>query len=98
LLRGVEEHGPDVLFRPNEGWEYSNTGYILLAILIERISGQSDSEYLEEAIFKPLKMDRSMVFNRRINSRLTPLDYAYGYVYRIGYGGLEMSHENNEPS
>lgn len=93
VLRLIVEHRPDVLFAPNESWEYSNTGYILLAILIERISGQSYSEYLEEAIFKPLKMDRSMVFNRRINSRLTPLDYAYGYVYRIGYGGYVLPDE-----
>lgn len=93
VVRLMIENRPDALFAPNENWAYSNTGYVLLAILIERISGQSYSDYLDETIFKPLKMDRTMVFNRRINSHLTPLDYAYGYVYRIGHGGYVLPDE-----
>lgn len=43
----------DLLFPPGTGHEYSNTGYILLAALIERITGQSFERYLTEAVLAP---------------------------------------------
>lgn len=43
----------DLLFPPGSGHEYSNTGYILLAGLIERITGQSFARYLNDAILAP---------------------------------------------
>src|SRR4030095_10240581 len=36
-------------------YQYSNTGYILLAIIVERITGKSFKEYLSEKILVPLK-------------------------------------------
>ncbi len=43
-----------VLFPPGTGHEYSNTGYILLASLIERVTGSSAARYLGDAILRPL--------------------------------------------
>ncbi|GJE17699.1 serine hydrolase [Methylobacterium marchantiae] len=43
----------DLLFPAGTGHEYSNTGYILLAGLIERITGQTFERYLNEAILVP---------------------------------------------
>ncbi len=43
-------------FAPGEHWEYSNSGYILLGAIIERISGRTYAEFLEENIFGPLGM------------------------------------------
>jgi CubicO group peptidase (beta-lactamase class C family) len=43
-------------FKPGEEYLYSNTGYTLLAIIVERVSGQSLQEYADEYIFKPLEM------------------------------------------
>lgn len=43
-------------FQPGEKWEYSNSGYVLLGYLIEKISGQSYKDFLEENIFKPVGM------------------------------------------
>lgn len=93
VLRMLIEHRPDSLFAPNESWMYSNTGYIILALLIERISGQSYSNFLDEQIFQPLQMKRTMVFNRRVNSAFVPKDYAFGYVYRIRHGGYVLPDE-----
>lgn len=86
VLRMLIEHQPEPLFAPNESWLYSNTGYILLAILIERISGQSYGDFLDEQIFQPLGMKRTQVYNRRVDPRDVPDDYAFGYVYRIEHG------------
>lgn len=43
-------------FRPGEKWSYSNSGYIVLGYIVERVSGQSYEEFLQERIFTPLDM------------------------------------------
>jgi D-alanyl-D-alanine carboxypeptidase len=46
-------------FQPGETWAYSNTGYLLLGNVIEKASGKTYWEFLEERIFKPLAMKAS---------------------------------------
>ncbi len=53
---------PKLLFEPNEKWNYSNTGYFLLASIIERVSKNNYSDFLKERIFKPLKMNQTNVY------------------------------------
>lgn len=43
-------------FPPGERWEYSNTGYILLGMIIESLTGKAYSTFLSERIFRPLGM------------------------------------------
>jgi len=71
---------PPVLFESNTQWQYSNTGYTLLASIIERVSGMSYAEYLSKVIFKPLKMTNTFVYTRRYAPKEIS-NYAYGYVY-----------------
>ena len=44
-------------FQPGESWAYDNTGYYLLGIVIEKVSGKSYWQFLDERIFKPLRMN-----------------------------------------
>ena len=46
-------------FQPGEKWNYSNSGYVLLGYLIEKIGGQSYSEFVQQNIFDPLGMKDS---------------------------------------
>jgi CubicO group peptidase (beta-lactamase class C family) len=46
-------------FPPGERWEYTNLGYIVLGYLIERISGQTYEEFIQQNLFKPLGMKDS---------------------------------------
>jgi CubicO group peptidase (beta-lactamase class C family) len=46
-------------FQPGERMSYSNTGYVVLGYLLERISGQTYADFLQENIFKPLGMNDS---------------------------------------
>src|SRR5579864_329754 len=46
-------------FEPGTKWNYSNSGYVLLGYLIEKISGQSYSDFLQQNIFTPLGMKDS---------------------------------------
>jgi CubicO group peptidase (beta-lactamase class C family) len=49
-------------FAPGTGWRYSNTGYCLLALVVERASGQPFSQFIENQIFVPLGMAQSKVY------------------------------------
>ena len=51
--------GQPMRFAPGSRWEYSNSGYFLLGYIIERITGKSYGQYLEENIFKPLDMSHT---------------------------------------
>ena len=46
-------------FQPGEKWNYSNSGYVLLGYLLEKISGQTYADFVTENIFKPLGMKDS---------------------------------------
>jgi CubicO group peptidase (beta-lactamase class C family) len=46
-------------FTPGEAFEYTNTNYDILGLLIQTVSGQSYEEYIEENIFAPLDMTQS---------------------------------------
>ncbi|NQX39221.1 CubicO group peptidase, beta-lactamase class C family [Pedobacter steynii] len=70
---------PKADFAPNEKWEYSNTGYLLLATIIERVSKKSFADFLKENIFNPLKMKNSLVYRSRYQPQLIK-NYAKGYV------------------
>lgn len=49
----------DLNFTPGEAFEYTNTNYDILGLLIQTVSGQSYEQYIEEKIFTPLDMDQS---------------------------------------
>ncbi len=46
-------------FEPGSRFSYSNTGYILLGGIIEKVAGESFGKFLERRILKPLKMEQS---------------------------------------
>jgi CubicO group peptidase (beta-lactamase class C family) len=52
-------HDKPLSFMPGEKWAYSNSGYVLLGYLLEKISGQSYRDFVQENIFKPLEMNDS---------------------------------------
>jgi CubicO group peptidase (beta-lactamase class C family) len=50
-------------FTPGEKFSYSNSGYILLAMIIEKVSGQSYRTFLKNNIFDPLGMSNTAVYD-----------------------------------
>jgi CubicO group peptidase (beta-lactamase class C family) len=66
-------------FKPGNKWVYSNTGYILLASIIEKISGQSLNDFLQMYFFKPLDMTHTRVYNTLYSKKEILPNYAYGY-------------------
>ena len=56
------KHKPPVRFAPGKRWDYSNTGYMLLALVVEKISGVPFSDFLTRRIFAPLGMKNTVLF------------------------------------
>ena len=59
VLRLMIERKPKVYTQPNRIFNYCNTSYALLALLIEKLSNKSYSNFLSDEIFKPLGMKHS---------------------------------------
>jgi CubicO group peptidase (beta-lactamase class C family) len=80
MIKMLVRYHPPALFPPGQKYMYSNTGYALLATIIERVSELSFTEYMESRVFKPLGMTRTIIYTRRARPR-TVLNSAVGYVY-----------------
>ena len=63
-------------FAPGTKWEYSNSGYVVLGLTVAKVSGKSFGEFLQDRIFTPLKMNHTLVFEKRKNQ---VVNRAYGH-------------------
>jgi D-alanyl-D-alanine carboxypeptidase len=48
-------------FEPGTSWAYSNTNYLLLGLIVEKLSGRSYAEFMRDEFFQPLKMTHTRV-------------------------------------
>lgn len=62
-------------FEPGTQWSYSNSGYLILGLLITKVTGKDYSDFLAERLFKPLGMQTTQLISER---RVTP-NRAAGY-------------------
>jgi D-alanyl-D-alanine carboxypeptidase len=51
-------------FEPGTRWEYNNSGYVLLGLIVERLSGMSYAEFVHARLLDPLDMRDTHVYNR----------------------------------
>ncbi|MTI67296.1 MAG: beta-lactamase family protein [Firmicutes bacterium] len=66
----------NLLFNPGSHFDYSNSNYVLLAIIIEKVTGLSYKNFIEENIFKKIGMENSYVFDE---TKPVIKNRAYGY-------------------
>ncbi|GAB2536132.1 serine hydrolase domain-containing protein [Rhodanobacter koreensis] len=68
-------------FAPGTAYRYSNSGYVLLGLVVEKASGESLPAFMQQRIFKPLHMDHTLLYVRggpEVSHR------AYGYSEENG--------------
>jgi CubicO group peptidase (beta-lactamase class C family) len=68
---------PTLRFAPGMKWEYSNSGYVVLAQIAERASGMRFAEFLKRNIFDPLGMRDTLLVDER-HQNVPRLATAYG--------------------
>lgn len=66
----------ELFFTPGSAHKYSNTGYALLALLVEKLSGQTFSQYVHDYIFQPIGINNSVIYKKGENEVTTR---AYGH-------------------
>ena len=64
-------------FAPGTQWSYSNSGYVLLGLVVAKVSGKPFREFLRERIFAPLEMTGTAVYQRGQNE---VAERAYGHT------------------
>lgn len=67
----------ETVFPPGSKYSYSNSGYALLALIVERVSGESFAEFLRKNIFAPLGMAGTVAYEQGVS---TVARRAYGYT------------------
>jgi len=72
---------PEISYPPDNRFSYSNTNYVLLAMIIEKISGMTYPEYMQHYIFDPLKMNHTFVYTSKDSSRAPASFYNKGTVW-----------------
>jgi CubicO group peptidase (beta-lactamase class C family) len=73
-------------FPPGTKWDYSNSGYAVLAMVVQQISGQPFGDFLHDRIFAPLKMNATVAYEKGKNN---VSNRAYGHTHDSG-GWHEM--------
>ncbi|HUN72409.1 MAG TPA: serine hydrolase domain-containing protein [Steroidobacteraceae bacterium] len=69
-------------FTPGSAHRYSNGGYVLLGLIIQRVSGLDLADFMKQRIFRPLGMDHTLMYEHHRGPQVP--DRAYGYSYIDG--------------
>ena len=77
----LKDQHDTLLFAPGSKWKYSNTGYAILAAVIEKVTHQPFNDFMAENIFRPLGMNHTYVYNTRRTDYKIPSNYALGFVF-----------------
>ncbi|MCP5049061.1 MAG: serine hydrolase [bacterium] len=84
-LLGKQE---ELRFKPGDKYEYSNSGYVILGQIVEKVSGKSCARFFHQYIFKPLEMKNSLLYDRaspKIKNPATSYTLEFGSYKDIDY-------------
>ena len=83
IVRFLRDCGEEPVFAPGEQWEYSNTGYCLLAQIVEKVAGVPFEDFLRDNIFEPAGMHATRIYHRRMDALTIP-NLAWGLSLPLG--------------
>ncbi len=72
VLTAMINHKPPVSFAPDTHFNYSNTNFMLLALIIEKITGTAFPDYMKQTVFDPLGMTDTYIFSLKDTAKYIP--------------------------
>lgn len=63
LVQWAYDHEPELKFAPGTKWEYSNTNFVLLGLVIEKVTGQSYADALYTRLLEPMDLDMRLALS-----------------------------------
>ncbi|MBI2273531.1 MAG: beta-lactamase family protein [Bacteroidetes bacterium] len=79
ILAYLNQYAPPKLFEPGEKYAYSNTGYVLLASIAEKVSGRDFITFCNKEIFRKLGMKHTGI--RTLAEKAAVKNFAIGHIY-----------------
>ena len=64
VMKLIAEHKPNPYMKPNQKFHYNNSNFMVLAAIIEKITGQKYSQYMAENVFKPAGLKNTHVYSK----------------------------------
>jgi CubicO group peptidase (beta-lactamase class C family) len=85
VLTVLKENNPSLNFEPGQKYKYSNIGYNVLALIVEKKSGLSFNEYIKQNIFKSAKLKCTYlpVFDKPNNKQVTLYRFKSSYTSEV---------------
>ena len=85
------EEAPKGSFAPGTSWAYSNSGYVVLGLVVAKASGRPFGEFLAERIFAPLHMDHTLMY---VKGRNEVANRAYGHTKEKETGAFQETDQS----
>lgn len=88
VLRLLQKQA-DLNFEPGEQFMYSNTGYVVLAEIIEKVTGEDFNVWMQNNLFEPLQMHNTYVednYQRIVPNRATSYYHSHDRVFEMAQG------------
>ena len=79
IIQYLNQYKPEKLFEPGQKYNYSNTGYVILASIAEKASGKDFIDLCRERIFQPLKMHSTDI--RSPETKKAEKNFTAGHYY-----------------
>lgn len=73
VMKIIAERKPNPYTKPGNRFHYNNSNYMVLAAIVEKVSGKKFSEFMEENLFKPLGLKNTAVYSKAEHDKI-PVD------------------------
>lgn len=83
MVEYLIKYKPEIAFKPGEDFKYCNTNYSLLAMIVEKVSGQRFQDFVAKNIFEPLEMKQTRFLNRTVGNYKTIPYQTENYIFDV---------------
>lgn len=83
IIKIIEEHPVRLNYTPGTKFRYSNTGYCMLAAIVEEVSGFDFDAFMKQRVFEPLDMNHTFAYSGAKDTILS--DMVSGFRYSSGH-------------